>query len=606
MRILVIGNGFDIEHNLKTKYTQFLDFCIWIRKIDGKNEDEINETNDSETFYPLYNMLKQESSDTIEELSGCIIGNLWIEYFARKRQELGSTWIDFESEIADIIKVFDKGRKEYLESTMFSSDYVLPSRATKAFVEEMFPLKNFGTLNGIAFGVYRKQMLDSLIKLIRALEIYIVYWVDASDVNIVNPDILKIHPSKIITFNYSHTFNRVYGKSDNNVEYCYIHGEAKRQSNIENCNMVLGIDDDPVKSNSIDVFCEEFKKYYQRLNKSTDTSYKRWMKQIKEDSNSVHELFIFGHSLDITDKEVLEPLISLENVNTTIFCLDKKKKSELLANLVKIIDKRTVINKIESGQIVFKIQSKSELILNSELEIRSDRNSLYGIKNNLFDDVDTLIDKIRNKVFAKDVKYFCNINYVIDVIDAINNNFFMDKELGNAFKELVITVIDQTGEEDLLVVENWYEPDFCNQATINRGTQLYVDFANNCIMKKRKIKSDIQCNYGIEFKYEHEKPDALTVDEFCALFEKIFLVCESQNYVNEVVIDDFINIITKNNMKNAQTGLTQFMNKTRELEYSKNWNHRMLFWNAVRKKLEEVDYCIYMEDTILEQDECSI
>ncbi len=31
MKILMIGNGFDLEHDLPTKYTQFLDFIIEFR-----------------------------------------------------------------------------------------------------------------------------------------------------------------------------------------------------------------------------------------------------------------------------------------------------------------------------------------------------------------------------------------------------------------------------------------------------------------------------------------------------------------------------------------------------------------------------------------------
>ena len=42
MNILVIGNGFDLEHELPTKYKDFIDFMsyptIWIREIDTKKD----------------------------------------------------------------------------------------------------------------------------------------------------------------------------------------------------------------------------------------------------------------------------------------------------------------------------------------------------------------------------------------------------------------------------------------------------------------------------------------------------------------------------------------------------------------------------------------
>lgn len=33
MKILMIGNGFDLEHGLPTKYTDFLDYIITFRGI---------------------------------------------------------------------------------------------------------------------------------------------------------------------------------------------------------------------------------------------------------------------------------------------------------------------------------------------------------------------------------------------------------------------------------------------------------------------------------------------------------------------------------------------------------------------------------------------
>ena len=50
-----------------------------------------------------------------------------------------------------------------------------------------------------------------------------------------------------------------------------------------------------------------------------------------------HLVYIFGHSLDVTDGDVLRSLILTEGTNTNIFYVDKKRKAQQIANLAKIL-----------------------------------------------------------------------------------------------------------------------------------------------------------------------------------------------------------------------------------------------------------------------------
>ena len=128
-----------------------------------------------------------------------------------------------------------------------------------------------------------------------------------------------------------------------------------------------------------------FKKYYQRIYKSADNTYLEWVDRIKEEDDEhqriieatyqrnidlssespfqkrvytgslslhypTHILYIFGHSLDITDKDVLKKLICNENVVTKIFYHreyenDKRALARLIKNLVKIIGQDELIRK---------------------------------------------------------------------------------------------------------------------------------------------------------------------------------------------------------------------------------------------------------------------
>ena len=66
--------------------------------------------------------------------------------------------------------------------------------------------------------------------------------------------------------------------------------------------MVLGIDEyleECDRDNKLEFL--PFKKFYQRIYKSTDSSYMEWVDEIRQNSECPYELYIFGHSLDKTE-----------------------------------------------------------------------------------------------------------------------------------------------------------------------------------------------------------------------------------------------------------------------------------------------------------------
>lgn len=58
-----------------------------------------------------------------------------------------------------------------------------------------------------------------------------------------------------------------------------------------------------------------------------------------------HKLYIFGHSLDVTDKDILRKLILADNVKTTIFYHSKEELGAKIVNLVKVIGKNELIKR---------------------------------------------------------------------------------------------------------------------------------------------------------------------------------------------------------------------------------------------------------------------
>ena len=73
-------------------------------------------------------------------------------------------------------------------------------------------------------------------------------------------------------------------------------------------------------------------------------------------------MFVFGHSLDVTDRDIIYEIIMNEYVQqTTIFYHDEEAHARQIMNLVKIIGQDNLIEKVykKSPQIVFK-QQKSK------------------------------------------------------------------------------------------------------------------------------------------------------------------------------------------------------------------------------------------------------
>ena len=226
-------------------------------------------------------------------------------------------------------------------------------------------------------------------KLIRSLEIYISYFVNKIDVLQLSPDIEALSPDCILSFNYSNTYERVYGVGKS-IQYGNIHGKANISKNVASCNMVLGIDE-YLKGDSKNTELEflTFKKYYQRIYKSTDNAYLDWVDEIKDGyadylreieasyarnnlpvkqrprtitrNNRIyteappmrcpeHTLYIFGHSLDVTDQDVLRMFICNDNVQTKIFYHrknedDKRSLGKIIRNLIGVMGQEELIRR---------------------------------------------------------------------------------------------------------------------------------------------------------------------------------------------------------------------------------------------------------------------
>lgn len=391
MKILLIGNGFDLEHGLPTSYKDFLDFCERAGRIYSYSPDKTTQIyerdnlsnwnmNDEikEKLLIAFNKRKVElvplekggirtevisNNQILNEFYNHIHNNVWVEFFKRRKHAIGVSWIDFESEISRVIQALDLVRIR------------IKGGDTKNWNDEKKILREIMicTKNPLKDAIQSVSEIDDFIdylnieldRLIRALEIYIAEFVGGITVSKRSKDIEEINPDYILTFNYSDTYERVYDKGKRRV-YDYIHGKADIHKNIKTSNLVLGIDeylDDERKDTEL-VFLT-FKKFYQRIYKSTGNHYLDLVDEIKDgytdylhEKNSglgktdfsEHTLYIFGHSLDVTDRDVLKLFICNDNVQTKIYYYredeeDKKVLGKLIRNLIQIMGQDELIRR---------------------------------------------------------------------------------------------------------------------------------------------------------------------------------------------------------------------------------------------------------------------
>lgn len=421
MNILLIGNGFDLAHGLPTSYKDFLffieyvEYCHDIELGEGKMHPSTPETTNKnqkkivdfiEDKINSENIEKDDESknvdykDIIEKVYNITYENIWLNYFNKNLEKTGNDWIDFESEIAEVIRFFETNNLENNNLSALSNECFYQKENLKELYNSMISKrnsineKNKDKSNQIGIINVLEIELDNLCY---SLQIYLSYFVEKLEIE-KKRFIDDLPIDKIISFNYTDTYEKIYGKTHSNMKYNYIHGRAKTNvydnSLFQKPSIVLGIDETlENKVSSKNVNFVRFKKYYQRIKKNVDKEYIKWLEDIaeqhenyithKKDYKNIqrairyfrnskkikvtkykkyfHRLYIIGHSLDVTDGDVLRTLIVNDNVVTTIYYHDEKSHNEKIENLILIIGKNELIKRTSGkNQTIFFVEQPKD------------------------------------------------------------------------------------------------------------------------------------------------------------------------------------------------------------------------------------------------------
>ena len=372
MRYLVLGNGFDLAHELKTGYKDFLLYAIQRDK-------------------ELYNNFFQKNESKIQYIGICegeeclrdkLEHNVWMAYFVilyRDRLIRGENWIDFEMEISYIIEIFDRKAKSKLEYISELKDINNKENDKFLIFYNLYGIlhkEGVENINKHTYGELISDLSNDLNNVILAFEFYLKNEVETKQISIYSPDIKALgRLDGVLNFNYTTTLQRLYQEFDK-VPIHYIHG--KISYNTDENNMVLGVNeywDEEGADNHTDF--NAFKKFIQRVMKNTGVDYRKWIYDITNNGTKysltrnktdykelgLSDVYIFGHSLDISDKDLLEEFFINENIVVNIFYKDKVHQANLIAAIIRMISEKTFIKQYQSYPQQIKFIKQRDMIL---------------------------------------------------------------------------------------------------------------------------------------------------------------------------------------------------------------------------------------------------
>lgn len=361
--ILILGNGFDLSMGRKTSYSDFVEFANNLFPV---------------TDIQLEKFLV-ENNINIEEYKD----NYYLRFINENRSTLGENWCNLEimiSQLAEAVEFFKqdpnilyvKG-KNYLKSIYTNQFHELlinqDNFTSKFFIAtifyESFSVYNWNNLERrVAISELNEKFIYHLELLTALLEIYLSYrdYVDF-EINKISPvetalnAIDNISESSVISFNYTHTPNKLYNISLEKTHF--IHGEIDlNRSKSEINTMVFGIED---KGNDVNSDLIPYQKYYQRVVKETGNLYEKYFisTKLSEWGGVVPKnIIVFGHSVDPLDKEIFEKCFEIANLKRYnyrfIFTYyNESAKRSIVKNLAIILGKDKLVELTGNKNVVF-------------------------------------------------------------------------------------------------------------------------------------------------------------------------------------------------------------------------------------------------------------
>lgn len=299
----------------------------------------------------LLNKLKIDNWNNLESQISQLASGITIIKESLKEQDLSFIYNDINSQ-TDYDKL--QSAKNYFQNFQNSShiSFILEELAYQDNSDE---ISIYSILTR-----YNHRVEQSLNSLTLLLEFYLFYLDNIEDkIEIIKNNGVNIIDSfgkidNILTFNYTDTAEQKYNLDKESIHY--IHGRQNFiESSIDNNHLVFGIEDnDNIVNNDL----VNYQKTFQRIIKKTGFKYKKFIDPSSLKNFDICRIIIFGHSLDILDKEIFldffnKDLQKATKVEFFVLYFGNDDLKSKVRNLSTFLGKDTLVNLSSENYIHF-------------------------------------------------------------------------------------------------------------------------------------------------------------------------------------------------------------------------------------------------------------
>lgn len=343
-KILITGNGFDLALGLPTSYPEFIAALMLLKSskdgfIDYSFMQEIKyeQLKNDYQLEDKYNLSEIKNDSRFEE-------NVWVGFFTKLSVNNDGRWVDFERDIHLILgdlKHLQFNITNIEKTTNNYHEEICKGGISKNIDDVHIHEASFCRLRDILGWQSDRNSVDLrkegkntttakiIIHLHDELEIFIKFfriYLKKVVMRIFNSkkfQKIKLNPDVVVTFNYT-TVAKELG-----YETEYLHG------NIDDNNLILGVDsvDDIIDEMGVNALL--FTKYYQAISKKTYAPKFKYDLQSSEYKD--HHYFFYGHSFDISDKAYINGIFIFAvkfSRKITIYYHTENAKLSIIKNLL--------------------------------------------------------------------------------------------------------------------------------------------------------------------------------------------------------------------------------------------------------------------------------
>lgn len=402
--VLLLGNGFDLYYKLPTKYINFLNVVNYLLNNRTVDFDTIGKVFSDESLlkkdtfiaecYAAHSHIFDNTlldKDDISKIINLTENNYWYTYL-NKVFDKDVGWIDFEKEIAFVLECFEK---VFEKSTVLT--FTPKEKSTKYVIECFdFYMRKASSNHVAIIGSYHvnteyciespcgsghnainkekviEKLYSELSSLSKALKLYLKCFVEKTYELLKTDEKCKrigifSYVQKAITFNYTNAYENLYFTNST----FHIHGNISDE-------IVLGMNpNESDRLENIDTTFLCFKKYFQRTLLESDQEYLRWIKEM-DDNKNPYRLFVMGHSLDVTDGDIIEELFQKSSDIVILYHNFEAKKNHI-SNIINIFGKEG-FDMLRRNKMLRFISLDSDLTsLKEDLEKESQEDLLAAI-----------------------------------------------------------------------------------------------------------------------------------------------------------------------------------------------------------------------------------